>query len=237
MRMCSSVSCTSCHVNNEMVSSTRLNPPASKRSRQCQPCMKIKTGPDNISSHMLRNTARSILQLPSEWKVSNVILNSKGVDTSQCSPIDPSPFHPLYPQNSWTHHSQSTTKFSAKALSYLPLLVWFLSKQLHARKPSFNWLMNGTSTLILKAMLLLLFIDLLKTFDTAPLLENLQHAGVSGSLLTWFEDYLSDRFQHVVLDGHTSLALPVTSGIPHGFILWPLLFHHFRKFDIWSGSK
>ena len=31
--MCSSVSCTSCHVRNKMVSCTGLNPPASKRSQ------------------------------------------------------------------------------------------------------------------------------------------------------------------------------------------------------------
>ena len=50
------------------------------------------------------------------------------------------------------------------------------------------------------------------------LLENLQCVGVSGSLLTWFEDYLAGQFQRVVLDGHTSAALSVTSGIPQGLL-------------------
>jgi len=62
--------------------------------------MKTKTasGPDNISSHMLKNTARSISpflhelfnlslstgKLPSEWKISNVTPIPKSGDASQC---------------------------------------------------------------------------------------------------------------------------------------------------------
>ena len=52
----------------------------------------------------------------------------------------------------------------------------------------------------------------IKAFDTVQhhFLENLKRVEVSGFLPTWFEDYLSGRFHRVVLDGHTSAALPVT---------------------------
>ena len=39
--------------------------------------------------------------------------------------------------------------------------------------------------------------DLSKVLDTVPhhlLFENLERVGVSGSLITWFEDYLSGQF-------------------------------------------
>ena len=45
-----------------------------------------------------------------------------------------------------------------------------------------------------------------------------------GSLLQWFENYLTNRTQRVVLSGSSSTSLPVQSGVPQGSILDPLLF-------------
>ena len=51
------------------------------------------------------------------------------------------------------------------------------------------------------------FCDISKAFDRVwhrRLLHKLESIGVSESLLSWFQSYLSDRRQRVVLDGQTS---------------------------------
>ena len=47
---------------------------------------------------------------------------------------------------------------------------------------------------------------------------------MDGTLLDWFRDYLSDRYQRVVIRGQESVLGLIRAGVPQGSVLGPLLF-------------
>ena len=72
-----------------------------------------------------------------------------------------------------------------------------------------------------------LFIDLKKAFDLVDhecLLYKLEHYGIRGQALCWFQNYLTNRTQRVKYADELSPSCMLNYGVPQGSVLGPLLF-------------
>ena len=71
------------------------------------------------------------------------------------------------------------------------------------------------------------FIDLSKAFDTINheiLLAKLRYYGLDNDAVNWFQSYLTGRKQYVEIEGHKSSIKDISTGVPQGSTLGPLLF-------------
>lgn len=78
------------------------------------------------------------------------------------------------------------------------------------------------------------YTDFEKAFDRVNysiLISKLYAVGIKGNLLRWLESYLRNRRQAVVIGGYRSDFVDVTSGVPQGSLLSPLLYNIYL-FDI-----
>lgn len=197
-------------------------------------------GPDGIPAKVLKELCKEIALpfthlfnkslesgcIPQEWREAEVVaIFKKGTKS------DPGNYRPV-----------SLTCISCKVLESLirdALVNYFNENKLYAESQHGFRNKRSCMTQLLQVMndltkiidegdtMDMVYLDFKKAFDSVPhkrLLLKLSGYGISGALLNWIKQFLSDRKQKVKIGESLSAAMPVLSGIPQGSILGPVLF-------------
>ncbi|XP_073228523.1 uncharacterized protein [Porites lutea] len=163
---------------------------------------------------------------PSKWKTAEVTPILKEGDHEQANNNRPISLLPVLSKvcervvhNQLTSYLQSNDTLSKSQSG---------NKRWHSCETSViettDTILNAIDKKKLTAVVLL---DMSKAFDSVnhdTLILKLQDVGISSDTLQWFRSYLSNRSQVVRIYSTLSEPLSVTSGVPQGSILGPLLF-------------
>ena len=192
------------------------------------PCKLLKEAADVIAEPLTLIFNTSILKgrIPNDWKLAKVYPIHKGKDKT-----NPNNYRPI-------SIISSAAKVMEKVI-YDQLYEYLHARQLLSKYQSGFRCMHSTVTALLDAtnqwylnidndmITAVIFLDLAKAFDTIDhsiLLNKLRLYSVHESAIKWFQSYLTGRKQRSEVNGILSDVSCITSRVPQGSILGPLLF-------------
>jgi len=188
----------------------------------------LKLAPEELSDYLLIlfNKGLKLQQIPAIWKTANITPIFKKGNRS-----DPVNYRPI-----------SLTSVLCKMFEHIITsnLAKFLEDNHLFNKDQFGFRKHLSCELQLQrvcqdiAFILdnneeadLIFLDFSKAFDKVPhhlLLQKLKSYGIQDDIVNIVTSFLTGRTQKVVLDGYSSNPVAVSSGVPQGSVLGPLLF-------------
>ena len=198
------------------------------------------TGLDGIPARLLKDAANEISRpvayliyltistcmIPSEWKTAKVTTIYKSGDKSDPNNYRPISVLPLISKVMERAIQSQLVAFLIRNNSLSVHQSGFRKK--HSTETATVHFVDHILEQMDKQMITgSIFIDLKKAFDLVDhlcLLHKLEHFGIRGKSLKWFEEYLTARSQKVKYNQDESSSLTIGYGVPQGSILGPILF-------------
>ncbi|KAK3554931.1 hypothetical protein QTP86_001562 [Hemibagrus guttatus] len=192
-----------------------------KIERICQTFTSLPTSPTSHSQHSATPSLTQLSTVASE----EVLQITRSCNPTTC-PLDPIP-------------SAMLQTISPDLLPFITSHQWIFNNNLHDPNQSGFKAAHSTETALLavteklhaarsaKLLLVLILLDLSATFDTVnhkTLLSTLRSLGICRTAWEWFASYLDGRSYQVTWKGLTSAPHRLSTGVPQGSVLGPLLF-------------